>query len=673
MGAFQSGSRGHALSRGGSGGPIPSRETMGTGIPMGGRPKATRGRQREGRPRENPPEKGGPTIPLDQVAPLAFSENRWRPQGREKDKMDHSQVVERKVKSLLNKLTIEKFDSISDQIVAYANESTNETDGRTLRQVIALVFEKAIDESAWSEMYAQLCAKIQMNLNPDIRDDVLDEKEQKEYRGGMLFRKYLLTWCQGDFEKGWAAAKEDRSEKELELMSDEYYEAQKAKRRGLGLVQFVGELFKLQMLQPRIMHTCIVRLLRTTTEPEEDEIESVCRLLTTVGYLLDAAPGNHKSRMDVYFKRIDDILKSPALSSRMRFMLMDVVDLRNDNWVPRHDQSAPKTIAEIHAEAAKQQQQKESEKFTRHDFGSLSRGGPGGSGSRRGPPRGHTLGSGPDAAASGPGATSHDGWSTVGNAPPSRMGRAGDLSGFGKGLERSASGKLGGGPQSVFNRRNQKDDERSMSPTPNMFNVLTGDSTGGTSGGGSGIGSGSSAGEEGQRKKLQLQPRTKPLDDESSASAEEAGASEPSDDDIKRKISNDVKEYLAIRDLSEGVQSIELLPSKHRAAFVDALVTTVLDKKQENVDDACKLLHALAERSLIDESMLVDGFKPQVTILDDTSMDAPSAYGFMAQLLVKSTLSREKIEALADGMEGEGLKPPKDRLLAKVDDVDGAA
>ena len=202
---------------------------------------------------------------------------------------------------------------------------------------------------------------------------------------------------------------------------------------------------------------------------------------------------------------------------------------------------------------------------------------------------------------------------------------------------------------------------------------LTGDSTGGTSGGGSGIGSGSSAGEEGQRKKLQLQPRTKPLDDESSASAEEAGASEPSDDDIKRKISNDVKEYLAIRDLSEGVQSIELLPSKHRAAFVDALVTTVLDKKQENVDDACKLLHALAERSLIDESMLVDGFKPQVTILDDTSMDAPSAYGFMAQLLVKSTLSREKIEALADGMEGEGLKPPKDRLLAKVDDVDGAA
>ena len=163
------------------------------------------------------------------------------------------------MKSLLNKLTIEKFDSISDQIVGWANMSQNETDGRTLRQVIALVFEKAIDESAWSEMYAQLCAKIQVNISPEIKDEVLDQKEGKEYRGGYLFRKYLLTWCQGDFEKGWGAKSEEESakkpDKEAEMLSDEYYEAQKQKRRGLGLVQFVGELFKLQMLQPRIMHT----------------------------------------------------------------------------------------------------------------------------------------------------------------------------------------------------------------------------------------------------------------------------------------------------------------------------------------------------------------------------------------------------------------------------------
>jgi len=37
-------------------------------------------------------------------------------------------TVERKVKALLNKLTMEKFDSISDQIVAWANKSEAEVD-----------------------------------------------------------------------------------------------------------------------------------------------------------------------------------------------------------------------------------------------------------------------------------------------------------------------------------------------------------------------------------------------------------------------------------------------------------------------------------------------------------------------------------------------------------------
>ena len=626
------------------GGAIPSRETMGTGVPMGNRPRSNRGRQRDGRPRENPPEKGGPTIPLDQVAPLAFSENRWKPQSLDaNDKVDFATMVERKVKSLLNKLTIEKFDSISDQIVEWANKSRDENDGRTLRQVIALVFEKAIDESAWSEMYAQLCAKIQTNLSPDIHDEVLDQNEQKEYRGGFLFRKYLLTWCQSDFEKGWAAKTEDerKAEKEYELMSDEYYEAQKAKRRGLGLVQFVGELFKLQMLQPRIMHTCIVRLLRTTTEPEEDEIESVCRLLTTIGGQLDTTVGNHKSRMDVYFKRIDDILQSSNLSSRMRFMLMDVIDLRKNNWVPLHDTSAPKSIAEIHADVAKEAQQKEHERIQREMQPR-----------RRGPPPRER------------GAFSSDGWSTVGNNanPPQRGGRGGDSGAFGKGADRSGGGRTAGNaPQGVLGRKNAGKNSGSEAPAPtqttNMFNLLNqgGDAAAHT--------------EEPQRPKLQLQPRTKPVEPEGGEAHESREEpSKTSEEDLKRKIDNDVKEYLAIRDIEEGVQSIVALPAEHHASFVNALTANVLDKKQQDVDDAAHLLGTLVERNVLSLDSLAAGFKDQVTMLDDTSMDAPSAYSFMAVLLVDSGLPKEQIETLADGMEGEGIKPPKDKLMAKVND-----
>ncbi|KAI1796807.1 hypothetical protein LXA43DRAFT_837295, partial [Ganoderma leucocontextum] len=100
---------------------------------------------------------------LEPVAPLEVSANRWTPTSlvRKPQPVDSesSEVVDSKVRSLLNKLTMERFDSISDQIIAWANRSEKEKDGRTLIQVIRLVFEKATDEATWSEMYARLCRK----------------------------------------------------------------------------------------------------------------------------------------------------------------------------------------------------------------------------------------------------------------------------------------------------------------------------------------------------------------------------------------------------------------------------------------------------------------------------------------------------------------------------------
>ena len=270
---------------------------------------------------------------FEPVAPLEFSANRWT----RKTPADEEQNVERKVKALLNKLTMEKFDSISNQIIEWANKSEAEKDGRTLIHVIRLVFEKATDEAAWSEMYARLCRKMMEMISPNVQDDGIRNTEGKPITGGQLFRKYLLNRCQEDFERGWAAkdaaafaaaakASEDAAVKkaaeasgEVELYSQEYYAAQKAKRQGLGLIQFIGELYKLQMLTERIMHECIKKLLGNVDNPEEEEIESLCRLLTTVGKLLD----NPKARahMDIYFTRMKELGKSNNVASRMQFML----------------------------------------------------------------------------------------------------------------------------------------------------------------------------------------------------------------------------------------------------------------------------------------------------------------------------------------------------------------
>jgi translation initiation factor 4G len=299
---------------------------------------------------------------FEDAPPLVHSAERWMPTvvsgpTATAADPDSPEMVVRKVKALLNKLTLEKFDSISDQILAWADKSVNETDGRILRQVIALIFEKATDEANWSEMYARLCRKLMEMVSVNVKDDTVKGPDGSSVAGGALFRKYLLNRCQEDYESGWKlkevaaaaaagkaaddhakkeandAAKKEEEEKEgagagpssssapkeAELLSDEYYAAQKAKRRGLGLVRFIGELFQLTMLTERIMHECIKKLLANTTDPEEEDVESLCRLLTTIGKSLDVPKA--KQHMDIYFGRMKTIADNMKISSRIRFMI----------------------------------------------------------------------------------------------------------------------------------------------------------------------------------------------------------------------------------------------------------------------------------------------------------------------------------------------------------------
>jgi translation initiation factor 4G len=67
------------------------------------------------------------------------------------------------------------------------------------------------------------------------------------------------------------------------------------------------------------MHECVKKLLGNVENPEEEEIESLCKLISTVGSLLDTPKA--RAHMDVYFSRMKELGKSNNVSSRMQFML----------------------------------------------------------------------------------------------------------------------------------------------------------------------------------------------------------------------------------------------------------------------------------------------------------------------------------------------------------------
>ncbi|KAG9343267.1 hypothetical protein JZ751_014248 [Albula glossodonta] len=328
--------------------------TGGRGPPsgMGGPRRSQQGQQRK------EPRKIIARVSLNEDVQLNKAEKAWKPsvkqqssgrgdeEGEEDAESARTQELFRRVRSILNKLTPQMFQSLMRQVT----ELTIDTEER-LKGVIDLVFEKAISEPNFSVAYANMCRCL-MGLKVPTTDKPTIT---------VNFRKLLLNRCQREFEKD----KDDdeifekkqkemeaaATEEERQLLREALEEARdKARRRSLGNIKFIGELFKLKMLTEAIMHDCVVKLLKNH---DEESLECLCRLLTTIGKDLDFQKA--KPRMDQYFTQIEKIIKERKTSSRIRFMLQDVLDLRKNNWVPRRGDQGPKTIDQIHKEAELEQ------------------------------------------------------------------------------------------------------------------------------------------------------------------------------------------------------------------------------------------------------------------------------------------------------------------------------
>lgn len=130
-----------------------------------------------------------------------------------------------------------------------------------------------------------------------------------------------------------------------------------AKQKMLGNIKFICELGRQGLVQENILHICIKELLsRRREEPilsKAEDLECLFQIMKTVGRLLDTERA--RKLMDQYFERIQYYSESNELPSRIRFMLKDIIDLRQNEWRPRKIQreNAPKKIGQIREEAAK--------------------------------------------------------------------------------------------------------------------------------------------------------------------------------------------------------------------------------------------------------------------------------------------------------------------------------
>lgn len=294
-------------------------------------------------------------------------------------KSSHTDSIRKEVLFILNKLTAENFEQQGDKLLSLDITSTS------LHVIAQLIYQKAINEPKFTSLYAQLCLKLCSSV-PNFE------------AGGSqsTFQIFLIKCCEDEF-------------KARDVCDDQI-----SRQKCLGNLRFIAELGICGVVSEKVLHNCVQELLSRKGQPnsvndsevhtsaqEKDktahtirerslsaDLECLCQFLTAVGKHIDTPKA--KNLMDQYFHRLRRILsraydsngltfnknesmstegkifKSSSkandnciLSSRVRFMVEDLIDLRENNWIPRRagqrtETNKPRFLRDIRLEILKE-------------------------------------------------------------------------------------------------------------------------------------------------------------------------------------------------------------------------------------------------------------------------------------------------------------------------------
>lgn len=126
----------------------------------------------------------------------------------------------------------------------------------------------------------------------------------------------------------------------------------KKKQRCLSNTKFIGHLYLRKLLTAKIIGSVIQDLARchdANDLPADHELECICELLNNIGYTLDTQPTGQNAINQVCGRLLDlktrknKKTQKSIYPMRIQFMIQNVIDTKNANWVRKVFQAAAKT------------------------------------------------------------------------------------------------------------------------------------------------------------------------------------------------------------------------------------------------------------------------------------------------------------------------------------------
>ncbi|XP_057336147.1 eukaryotic translation initiation factor 4 gamma 3-like [Microplitis mediator] len=280
---------------------------------------------------------------LNEGIKLHESTNPWKPTPLKNNETadDEKTLLYKKVRSIFNKVAPQTFDKFVGQLIELEIDTQEKLQG-----VVNLIYDKAVNEPKFVKAYVMMCRE----LGPIKVDLPTDETAS---RSSITFRSLLLNRCQVEFEKNQTDETKERvkeleeieectdadKKEELKLSLEEH--DRRIRMKSIGNIKIIGELNKQSMLTTNIMKRCVIHLLET---PDEGNLERLCELLTIIGQTME-----EKEDLSPYFATLTELINrngKDKIRPRIRFMIQDIIDLRQNRWVPRHGNINSKTMVQ---------------------------------------------------------------------------------------------------------------------------------------------------------------------------------------------------------------------------------------------------------------------------------------------------------------------------------------